>query len=94
VIVRERRDQPFVAEIYKAERRGPNYRNVPWGAGVGGIHSLKERLARWLLMMRERSEADVMPITPNLLAELLGVQRPSLTHAVAELVRFMGTDRL
>ena len=50
-----------------------------------GRHSLKERLARWLLMMRDRSDADVMSITQNLLAELLAVQRPSLTHAVAEL---------
>jgi CRP-like cAMP-binding protein len=50
-----------------------------------GRHSLKERLARWLLMMRDRSDADVMPITQDLLAELLAVQRPSLTHAVAEL---------
>jgi len=50
-----------------------------------GRHSLKERLARWLLMMRDRSDDDVMPITQNLLAEMLGVQRPSITHAVAEL---------
>jgi CRP-like cAMP-binding protein len=54
-------------------------------AACNGRHSLKERLARWLLMMRDRSDADVMPITQELLAELLGVQRPSLTHAVAEL---------
>jgi CRP-like cAMP-binding protein len=50
-----------------------------------GRHSLKARLARWLLMMRDRSDADVMPITHDLLAEMLGVQRPSLTHAVADL---------
>ena len=36
-------------------------------------------------MMRDRSDADVMPITHDLLAELLGVQRPSLTRAVAKL---------
>jgi CRP-like cAMP-binding protein len=50
-----------------------------------GRHSLREGLARWLLMMRDRSDADVMPITQDLLAELLGVQRPGLTHPVAEL---------
>ena len=50
-----------------------------------GRHSLKERLARWLLMMRDRSDDDVMPITHNLLAEMLGVHRPTITHAVAEL---------
>jgi CRP-like cAMP-binding protein len=50
-----------------------------------GRHSLKERLARWLLMMRDRSDDDVMPIGQNLLAEMLGVQRPSITHAIAGL---------
>jgi CRP-like cAMP-binding protein len=54
-------------------------------AACNGRHSLKQRLARWILMMRDRSDADVMPITHELLAELLGVQRPSLTHVVAEL---------
>jgi CRP-like cAMP-binding protein len=54
-------------------------------AACNGRHSLKQRLARWLLMMRDRSDADEMPITQELLAELLGVQRPTLTHVVAEL---------
>jgi hypothetical protein len=36
------------------------------GPGVlacNGAHSLKERLARWLLMMRDRSDKDALPIT-------------------------------
>src|SRR5260370_21615693 len=52
-----------------------------------GAHSLKERLARWLLMMRDRSEEDALPITQNLLAEMLGVHRPTSRHAVRELER-------
>src|SRR6266567_7666709 len=52
-----------------------------------GAHSLKERLARWLLMMRDRSDDDAMPITHNLLAEMLGVQRPTITNAAEELER-------
>jgi CRP-like cAMP-binding protein len=52
-----------------------------------GAHSLNERLARWLLMMRDRSDDDALPITQNLLAEMLGVQRPTITHAVSELER-------
>jgi CRP-like cAMP-binding protein len=50
-----------------------------------GAHSLKERLARWLLMMRDRSDDDVLPITQDLLAEMLGVQRPTITNAAREL---------
>jgi CRP-like cAMP-binding protein len=52
-----------------------------------GAHSLKERLARWLLMMRDRSDSDLMPITQKLLAEMLGVQRPTITNAIRELER-------
>jgi CRP-like cAMP-binding protein len=52
-----------------------------------GAHSLKQRLARWLLMMRERGDEDALPITQNLLAEMLGVQRPSITNAIRELER-------
>jgi CRP-like cAMP-binding protein len=52
-----------------------------------GAHSLKERLARWLLMMRDRSDDDALQITQNLLAEMLGVQRPTITNAAGELER-------
>jgi CRP-like cAMP-binding protein len=50
-----------------------------------GAHSLKERLARWLLMMRDRNDDDVLPLTHNLLAEMLGVQRPTITNAARQL---------
>ena len=50
-----------------------------------GAHSLKQRLARWLLMMRDRGDDDALLITQSLLAEMLGVQRPTITNAAAEL---------
>jgi CRP-like cAMP-binding protein len=50
-----------------------------------GAHSLKQRLARWLLMMRDRDDDDTLQITQNLLGEMLGVQRPSITIAAREL---------
>jgi CRP-like cAMP-binding protein len=52
-----------------------------------GAHSLKERLARWLLMMRDRGDDDTMLITQSLLAEMLGVQRPTITNAAQQLER-------
>jgi CRP-like cAMP-binding protein len=52
-----------------------------------GAHSLNERLARWLLMMRDRGDSATLSITQNLLAEMLGVQRPSVTIAIQELER-------
>jgi len=50
-----------------------------------GAHSLKQRLARWLLMMRDRNDDDTLQITQDLLAEMLGVQRPTITNAAREL---------
>ena len=50
-----------------------------------GAHSLKQRLTRWLLMMRDRTDDDALPITQDLLAEMLGVQRPSIANAAREL---------
>ena len=56
-------------------------------AGCNGAHSLKQRLARWLLMMRDRSDDDTLLIGQDLLADMLGVQRPSITNTAAELER-------
>jgi CRP-like cAMP-binding protein len=50
-----------------------------------GAHSLKQRLARWLLMMRDRGDDDALQITQNLLAEMLGVQRPTVTNAARKM---------
>jgi Mn-dependent DtxR family transcriptional regulator len=36
-------------------------------------------------MMRDRSDDDALPISQGLLGEVLGVQRPSITNAAAEL---------
>ena len=52
-----------------------------------GAHSLKQRFARWLLMMRDRGDNDALQITQSLLAEMLGVQRPTITNAARMLER-------
>jgi CRP-like cAMP-binding protein len=52
-----------------------------------GTHSVKQRLARWLLMMRDRSDNDELSIGQDLLADMLGVQRPTITNAAEELER-------
>jgi CRP-like cAMP-binding protein len=50
-----------------------------------GAHSLKQRLARWLLMMPDRGDDDALEITQSPLAETLGVQRPTITNVAREL---------
>jgi len=50
-----------------------------------GAHSLDQRLARWLLTMHDRGDDDVLPLTQNLLAEMLGVQRPTISNIARKL---------
>jgi Mn-dependent DtxR family transcriptional regulator len=38
-------------------------------------------------MMRDRGDSDVLLITQALLAEMLGVQRPTITNAIREFER-------
>ena len=54
-------------------------------AACNGAHNVKERLARWILMMRDRGDDDTLPVSQNLLAAMLGVQRPMITNAAREL---------
>ncbi len=44
-----------------------------------GLHSVHERCARWLLMAHDRAGTDSFQLTQEFLAELLGIQRPSVT---------------
>ena len=87
------------AAFTRAVRQMPSFRGLIYAyvqafteqillsGACNGAHGLKQRLARWLLMMRDRSDDDALPITQNLLAEMLGVQRPTITNAAGELER-------
>ena len=50
-------------------------------------HQLNQRLARWLLTTRDRGDSDTLPFTQSLLAEMVGVQRPTMTAALGEFER-------
>jgi CRP-like cAMP-binding protein len=56
-------------------------------AACNGAHNVRQRLARWLLMMRDRHDGNELPLTQDLLAEMLGVHRPSITNAAQSLQR-------
>jgi CRP-like cAMP-binding protein len=85
------------AAFARAMDQMPSFRNLMYAyvhafleqvmvsVACNGAHSLKQRLARWLLMMRDRGDDDALAITQGLLAEMLGVQRPTITNAAREL---------
>jgi len=49
------------------------------------VHTVEERLARWLLMSHDRQDDDGIPLTHDFLALMLGVRRPSVTIALHSL---------
>lgn len=52
-------------------------------AACNRLHELEQRLAKWLLMCRDRMESDSVPMTHEFLSALLGANRPSVTLAAS-----------
>jgi CRP-like cAMP-binding protein len=49
------------------------------------LHVAEQRLAKWLLMMHDRSKTDVLAVTQEFAALMLGSNRVTLTQAAGEL---------
>jgi CRP-like cAMP-binding protein len=43
------------------------------------VHPVEARCCRWILSMHDRMEQDTLPLTHEFLAEMLGVQRSSVS---------------
>ena len=56
-------------------------------AACNRLHSVKQRTARWLLMMYDRLRTEEMPLTHDFLSTMLAVRRPGVTEVAGELQR-------
>jgi CRP-like cAMP-binding protein len=49
------------------------------GAACNALHPAAARLCRWLLMLQDRQDGDTLPLTQEFLAEMLAVQRTTVS---------------
>lgn len=66
---------------------------VQQSAACNALHEAEARFCRWLLQSRDRSDSDIVPITQEFLAQMLGVRRTTVTLVAqslqdAELLRY------
>jgi CRP-like cAMP-binding protein len=80
------------------DRRGPLYEMftrytealvgfVMQSAACNAVHSVEQRLARWLLLAHDRVGTRQFPLTQEFLAMMLGASRPTVTVAAGMLQR-------
>jgi CRP-like cAMP-binding protein len=55
------------------------------GAACNALHPVEARMARWLLHLHDRSRRDVLPITHDVLSQILGVRRTTVTLLMGNL---------
>ncbi len=85
------------AVLQKIKQTSPGLRNlltrysdcllaqVLQSVACNASHTIEARCARWLLSLQDRLDTNVLPITHEVLAELLGVQRSYLSRALRTL---------
>jgi CRP-like cAMP-binding protein len=60
---------------------------VAQSTACNAMHSVEQRLARWLLMAHDRMRSDEFPLTQEFVAMMLGASRPTVTVVAGTLQR-------
>jgi CRP-like cAMP-binding protein len=55
------------------------------GVACNALHTVEARFCRWLLTRRDRMDSDTLTLTQEFLADMLGVQRTTVTAIAGQL---------
>lgn len=71
------------------------FNQIAQSAACNRLHSIEERLCRWLLMTHDRVGADQFPLTQEFMGQMLGVRRAgvSVTAAILQKAGFIRYSR-
>ena len=58
---------------------------VQQAAACNALHDVQQRLCRWLLQTRDRTDTDIIPYTQEFLAQILGVRRTTVSQIARQL---------
>ena len=70
-----------VLNLYMNLRMDQLARNM----ACASFHTVEQRLARWLLMVKDRAHSNELLLTQEALSHMLGVRRERVTHAASAL---------
>lgn len=59
------------------------FNQIAQGTACNTLHSVEERMCRWLLMTQDRVGKDDFPLTQEFLGQMLGVRRPTVSIAAS-----------
>jgi CRP-like cAMP-binding protein len=64
---------------------GTLFAQISQAVACNGLHSVRQRCCRWLLVMQDRLQADVLPLTHEFIGMMLGVRRASVSEVLEAL---------
>lgn len=80
---------PSLPQLRKLLTRQLGIRSMQFAqnAACNRLHNVKQRLARWLLVTRDRLDSDTIVTTHDYLAKMVGTDRPTVSITLADLQR-------
>jgi CRP-like cAMP-binding protein len=76
--------RPLIARLMKRFAEAMQV-HILQSVACNAVHSVEQRLCRWILSTRHRTDQPVLPLTHEVLAERLGVQRSTVTAIMGKL---------